>query len=479
MASRQDQIQSYQFVVQRVVSAFVAGEPDVNPSPLRRLAGAGFASLMVAVLLAAAMGVFGLIVKGGNKTWRDGRSVIIEAETGATYIYSQGTLYPMANLSSALLWLGAPADRVRVSRKSLDGVPRGPMLGILGAPDALPSKDRVLAPPWTVCSRRAQTPSGNESATTILTLGEAAEGGEELGERGVLVQETRTRRLYLVWHGYRFRLPDPEGRTETTAKIVLSALGLPDRAQVLAGGAWVNALPAGARIGTVDVPNRGAPSSAVAGAIVGQLFVKEALNGTRQYFVAYENALAELTEMQASVLRSDPATEAAYPDGRVALRVLSEAEAAVAPRQQAATGAGVAPPAQTPELVSLGTGGVLCADYVDDRNPPTIRVNSSFPEQTGAATAQTDSGVTLADSVVIRPGWGALVEATTSPEATVGALFVVTDSGVRHAVPSREILAVLGLADVTPVRLPARLVGRLPEGPSLDPEHARHPVDLD
>src|SRR3954470_16337239 len=86
MPSRREQIQSYQYLMQRVVNAFVAGEADPSMSPTRRLAGAGFASVMVAVLVVAVFGVIGLLKHGGNTSWRNSGVVIIEKETGTRYV---------------------------------------------------------------------------------------------------------------------------------------------------------------------------------------------------------------------------------------------------------------------------------------------------------------------------------------------------------------------------------------------------------
>jgi hypothetical protein len=93
MASRRDLVQSIQFASRRVVSAVVLREPDPPEWPNRRLGGAGFASLMVAVIAMAAVGVYGMVVHGGKTSWRDGRSIVVVAETGATYVYIESRLH--------------------------------------------------------------------------------------------------------------------------------------------------------------------------------------------------------------------------------------------------------------------------------------------------------------------------------------------------------------------------------------------------
>ena len=75
MASRQDQLHSYQFTVQRVVSALVAGDTDPARPPFRRAAGGILAGVLLGALTLAAVAVYGVLAPGGGTGWRDGNSV--------------------------------------------------------------------------------------------------------------------------------------------------------------------------------------------------------------------------------------------------------------------------------------------------------------------------------------------------------------------------------------------------------------------
>ena len=90
MASRQSQLHSYQFATQRTVSALVTRDPDPAQPPFRRVGGSVFASLMVAILALGAVGIYGLIVSGGNTTWRAEGAVVVERESGAKFVYING-----------------------------------------------------------------------------------------------------------------------------------------------------------------------------------------------------------------------------------------------------------------------------------------------------------------------------------------------------------------------------------------------------
>src|SRR4051812_17188927 len=119
MATRRDQFQSYQFLVQRVLSAFVMRETDPAQSPLRRGNGAVFAGMMIAVILGAGFAVFGLITKIGSGKWQVEGAVVLEKETGAPFVYQNNVLHPMINYTSAVLAGQVPTKVFRESRRTL------------------------------------------------------------------------------------------------------------------------------------------------------------------------------------------------------------------------------------------------------------------------------------------------------------------------------------------------------------------------
>src|SRR3954447_12973999 len=187
MASRADQLHSRQFTVQRVVAALAMRDADAATAPGRRIGGALLAGLLFGALGGAAGGVYAVLRPGGDASWRDGTSVIVEAETGARFVYRDGVLYPVLNYSSARLVLGANASTVRASRSALAGVPRGHPVGIAGAPDALPAAADLLPGNWTLCSRPASTAAGASppSVESVLRVG-ASPVVDDLGSRGLI-----------------------------------------------------------------------------------------------------------------------------------------------------------------------------------------------------------------------------------------------------------------------------------------------------
>ncbi len=470
MASRRDQLQSYQFLVQRVVSALVQRETDPQQAPFRRALGTAFASVMVAALALAAVGIYGVIKPGGKKTWKDGAAVIVEKETGTRYVYRDGKLFPVANYASALLILGAHADTVSASSNSLVGTPRGPRVGIAGAPDAVPDKSRLLQTPWSLCSQPQEDSTGKLVTTTVLSVGREPNRGKRLGDRAVLVEEEGGK-LFFVWRNHRYEVSD----TET----VLSALALRQEPRIPVGRAWLNALPAGEALGPLAVAGRGAESSALDGARVGQVYVVRNQGGEEQFYLVRADELQPVTEVQADLLLAAAETRAAYPGGTPDAKDLSTSDARSAPKSDPPGTGPEQPPATLPTMADVTESSTaVCASFSGPKAAADILTDAAADGAAEAmeTSAQTAEGTALADRVRVEPGWGAVVEAMQSPDASAGTYYLVTDLGRRYALASADVLGILGYPKGDVVRLPASLVARIPEGPALDPASAMRPV---
>ncbi|MEU2612192.1 type VII secretion protein EccB [Micromonospora sp. NPDC007271] len=452
MPSRQDQLHSYQFTVQRAVAALVMRETDPAQSPFRRLAGAGLASALVAVIALGGVALYGLFT-GGGSSWRDPDAVIVEKESGARFVYREDRLHPVLNYASALLIIGADRPRtVLVSRRAIDGVPRGLPLGIADAPDSLPAPGRLASEAWTVCSVD-DTGAGRREVRSALLIGRGTTGGRPLGEQAVLLRHPDDR-LHLLWRGRRYLLRDPDR--------VLAALAATRARAVPVAPALLNTVPAGADLAPPPVRHLGAPSDRVTGATVGDVYLVRNSGGGRQYAVAERDGLAGITELQAALLLART--------GQGDPKPITLGRFAALPKlpDRAPTGP-AAPPAVPPRLATVD-GGALCARVGDDTGVPDVRVGARLPDL--AAAARTAGGG-LADQVVVEPGRGAVVEAVTAPGAAGGAVCVVTDLGRRYVLAGPDVLGMLGYPGVRPLRLPASLVSLVPAGSPLDPTAAR------
>ncbi|CRK58767.1 PROBABLE CONSERVED MEMBRANE PROTEIN [Alloactinosynnema sp. L-07] len=459
MASKRDQLQAYQFLIQRAISALVTRETDPEQPPFRRPAGASFAGIALAVIALACVGVYGLIVPGGNSAWRSGDAVIVEKETGTRYVYLDGQLHPVTNYASALLLVGDHAKTQLVSRDSLVDVPRGPRIGIPDAPDALPAADRLLTGSWSLCSTPAADAAGARVEESVLLVGASPTGGAPLGDAALLVELAGTSDRFLVWRGYRHKITD--------YATVGTGLALTSEPWAKASQEWLDMLPVGTPIGPITPAEPGAPSSAIPARPdlkVGALLVVETSGGGLQYFLAEQAILRPITALQYDVQRAH--TGAAMP--------LTPSLAASAKRLDPPGANASDAPAHRPKIASPRDRATVCATFDPGATTARITLNPGLPPgDTMTTTARnTERGIPLADHIHVPPGWAAVVEAMPSAEAPTGTLTVVTDMGRRYSVGEPDVLKMLGYGGANPVRMPAGLVARLPEGPGLDPQAA-------
>ena len=132
----------------------------------------------------------------------DSSKVVADRSSGAIYVVVGKRLYPALNLVSAQLIAGEPDAPTFVSSAEIAKWPKGPTVGIEGAPVDVPTVSAPQMSRWAVCDTAASTIGGSPVVTGIdgeLTLGEPA---AELGSaEGLLLSYGAT--TYLVANGHR------------------------------------------------------------------------------------------------------------------------------------------------------------------------------------------------------------------------------------------------------------------------------------
>ncbi|MBB5871297.1 type VII secretion protein EccB [Allocatelliglobosispora scoriae] len=447
--------------MQRVVSALVVRETDPAQSPFRRVAVAALASLMIAMVGVAGFAVYGVFAGGSNADWKaTPNSVIVEKESGASFVYRDGVLHPVRNLASALLIAGGGAPAVlQVGRSSLADTPRGSLLGITDAPDAVPAPEQLVSGAWTVCA--ATTPTAE--AVSLLAIGDRSVGGRPLAEESATTVAAAgdPNTVYLLWRNRKYLV---RGRGDGNS--VLAALRMHNAPARSVDPAFLNAVPAGDPI--VAPPLGPSGRSSYGDASVGDVFRFEPPDGgTPRYFAAVRDGLAEITALQANVLgqRSPTRTVGDAPPSN--------------PRSLLPAGE-LAPPPFVPAFVNTGSAG-LCATTTDDQGVREIRFNATVPDLSALSrTAGERKGTraVIADYVLVEPGRGVLVEGFTTAGTSGGVVSLVTDLGQQFALENAAARAALGFATTVPVRMPTALVALLPEGPRLGVDDAMQAVTL-
>ena len=464
MWTQRDQIQAYQFLRRRLVSALVVADANHSTSPSRRLVLGTILGVAAAVLTAAVFGVLGLLNPSSSANWKQGGQVIVEQDTGARYILGKdGRLYPVLNYASArLLAAGNGTATATVSAQELATVSRGPMLGIPGAPDSLPAGTDMADHVFTTCSKTSPNqPTGAEPTSTLILGSSTGTGQQALGTGQGLLVSTDDNQVFLIADGFRFRVPDSG---------TLTALHYDTISQFPVALNWLGSVPAGPDLGLVDVPDAGSPGPDVGGQStqVGQVLTDG------EYYVVRPDGLEPVSQTEAYLITGDQHNASAYPDNQPA--PIPASVAAISATARSHQGGTVGLPAQLPRIMALGANPALCATG-DGSSGSVITVGSALPLPSGAQPISTGGTGQQADQVYVPPGSGVLVREQTGLTTDTGATYLVTDTGRKYQVPSAAAIASLGYGSLTPADVAQPLLALLPDGPALDPSKAGIPVN--
>lgn len=468
MPSRQDQLHSYQFSVQRVVSALVMRETDPAQFPFRRATVAAFASLMVGVVLVAGFGVYALFTGGASDSWKSKNGAVLQEKgTGAHYVYKEKVLHPTLNLASALLYAGGDGRNIiEVSAKSLATVPRGPMVGIPDAPDSVPPANRLVDGAWTVCSVPVPDGAADEGGQrSLLAVGDllgVAEGGTPMtDETGLAVKVQGDDAAWLLWRQHRFLI-------KNLTSDALGALGINvDPKQLpIVDRAFLNAFEQGEPIQAPAVDGTTGQPSGVRDYKVGEVMRFRSASGDR-FFVAAQGELQEITQVQATLLapRVSPQTISDLPEKLGDSLVLQ--------------GAG-APPAAPIKPIDR-SDKAICATAANEQGFVSVRYGVAVPDVTGlmrTAGRSAKTGAPLADYVAVEGGRGVVVEGYTVAKTSSGVISLVTDAGQQFPIALESLGALGFVKDRDASKMPVSLVSLLPQGPQLSLEAASATVTL-
>ncbi|MEV7968401.1 type VII secretion protein EccB [Sphaerisporangium sp. NPDC088356] len=471
MQTRRDLYQAHRLMMQRLGMALLQGEPDVPESPMRRHNVAMFCGVLVAVLVVAGFGVWGLIKPGGATALTEPGTLIVEEETGATYVYSrqEAKLIPVANYTSARLLLDSAEVKVRtVSSASLAGFSRGTLVGIPGAPNSLPAPEKLVHGPWTACVAESVDPSGTRRPYVSL-VGGMDVGGRPFGGDAMLADDGQ--QSWVILADRRMRVSDAGVRALTAER----------PRQVPA--TWLNALPIGPDFRGPSIPGLGAKVRGPDGRLsaVGRVYTVPAVTGgAPRWHVLLRDGLASITQTQATLLLQDPASKGAYGRSPVRAIELDAARANAAPQSRTSLAADGLP-STMPEVTTPDPASQLCAVYPDTakgstRARLTIGSRVAIPVPQGAASDQDH-----VDQVMLPPG-GAVLAGLLPGEGRLDAVqnySLITDQGRRFALASGDLLPKLGYEQSEVAPLPAQLLHLIPEGPALDPAAAHVPVPVD
>ncbi|MBB2989930.1 type VII secretion protein EccB [Mycolicibacterium iranicum] len=445
------QISGHRFLARRMEHALVRGDTRMLDDPLRGQSLSLCAGAVLAVIVVAVCAVLAFVRPGGAL---GDAPVVVVRETGATYVRIDGVLHPVANLASARLIVGAPAEPAMVSKKAVDRAARGPQVGILGAPEDISPPLRAEEAGWTVCD-------DDRGATTVI--GGRLPDAVGVAGRSVLVtpRDGPAAVTYLLHGAWR-------SRVDLRHPAVVRALRLDGVVPREVSQVLLAAIPEAPAIAPPRIPGLGAPGPGrlndhPVGTVV---TVARADRATDDLFVVLPDGLQRIGEVAADLIR--------YTDARAGAQIPA-VPAEVVGSVPVVTSL---PVATFPPRGGVVDEPVVCAVWRQDRGGTGSRtallVDTSLPRTAAALTlAQQDGGGPAVDAVAVPPGRSMFVRSVglTGDGASAGSLFLVTVSGVRHGVRDGSSAAALGLGEPA-VPAPWPVLAALPRGPELSREAA-------
>lgn len=454
------QVSGYRFLVRRMEHALVRRDVRMLHDPMRSQSRALAVGAVLSVLVVAGCAALALLRPQGGIG--DAR-IVVAKTSGAMFVVLDDTLHPVLNLASARLIVGNADTPVMVKESELGKRPRGPLLGIPGAPSALPHGDPGA---WTLCDTIA--PGGARAVTTSVVVGgpELADGVRDLTDgEALLVQGVDG--TWLVHGGTRSRVD----LGDHAVSLAFDLDGIMPRPM---SEGLLGAIPEVPPLAPPTIRDAGAqPSYPMQGKPIGSVVQVQDARETR-YYVVLADGLQRIGRATADLIRY------ANSHGVTGMDIVAP-DVVTGPPQSSALAVGTFPETP-PRIVEDRSDPVGCLSWRpvpgDGGVQATLAViaGNALPLPAGAqpvTLAQSDGPGDRVDRFFAAPGTGALVHSTGIAPSSErrGALFFVADTGVRYGVESADTATLLGFTENS-VPAPWPILGLLAPGPELGREAA-------
>nr|BFF02585.1 type VII secretion protein EccB [Streptoalloteichus tenebrarius] len=486
-------------MLRRMESALTRKDAVMLHEPMRTHQRALAAGALLAVVGVLGFLIFGVLKPKGSLP-KDG-GIVISKQTGAVYVVAGNPqqLIPTPNIASAKLLLmaraqqggqggqGGPAgagpgpgaaDPIVVDESALQNTPKGPLTGMPGAPEMLPTHaDQQVVPVWSVCDELRPDPTAPENkkpdVETTALIG-VEQSIDALGDNRVILARASNGQHYLLYTNKKDRRTVVRAQIDVTNQQVMSALRLTGADPRPISTALLNAIP---EVGKVEAPaiqgQGGEPAFSIRGAKIGNVVRAYRTGQAEEYFVVLRDGVQQVPQAVAELIRySDPKTGVVKP-----IDVPPADVAKTAPDAQKLKIDDL--PVVTPEhVLKVSDATVTCLRWSgkDGKPETTVTVGRRVPlpdkmRPVKLAQYKLDNLENI-DLAFMPPGKGAVVRSVnTQMDVASGPISVVSDRGVRYGVPSEEIAKGLGLGDrYAPA--PQSILQLLPNGPALDPAMA-------
>ncbi|MGV8875703.1 MAG: type VII secretion protein EccB [Rhodococcus sp. (in: high G+C Gram-positive bacteria)] len=451
------QVGGYRFLVRRMEHALIRRDVRMLHDPMRSQARALLVGVVIACIgLAgcAALALFRPQDKIGDA------SIVVGKDSAAMFVKVDDAFHPVLNLASARLIVGKPDNPLTVKESELASRPRGALVGIPGAPSALPHDGDGRAEAWTVCD--TVDPIAGVTSTTAIA------GDLHYDDNSAPLDDSEA--FLWISNGTAYLVHDgTKSPVDLADRAVVRALGLEDARPSPVSAGLLNSVPESPAVAAPFIPRAGeVPEFPFDGRTIGSV-VKVAGRDV-QYYVVLEDGIQAINETAALLIKfsdsqGSPDITAVNPD------LLADAP-------KTSVGVEVSTfPATTPVIVDTGERPVGCLTWepleVADGGPSARLVESAGrglplePSAQPVALAQADRGGDAVDQVYLTPGSGGFVRSTgiSTSSTRQDSVFFVADTGVRYGVDGADAAAALGFGPPAPA--PWQILQLLGSGPTL------------
>ncbi|MGF6887268.1 type VII secretion protein EccB [Nocardia sp. GAS34] len=481
------QVNGYRFLLRRLDHAMVRRDVRMLHDPMRSQSRSLIIGAILGILGVAGAAILALIHPQGSI---GNARIILGKTSGALYVIvkdQSGTtaLHPALNLASARLIAGSAETPTSVADDKLSSYTLGPLVGIPGAPAALPGSAQGQHSDWSMCETVTLSANGNAfgSSTTTSTV---VAGPPQLGSQariatnneGVLVKHGD--KEYLLYDGKRSEI-DPNDT------VVARTLNLANHPARPTGTALLDVANPEPPLAPPTIPQAGAPGPGKLSSVpVGGVISVAAADGSGppDMYVVLADGVQKIGPFAAQMIRNADShgmseVKAVTPDVLGGISVVTSLPITHFPNA-------------IPKLISAEDDPVACVSWnksagqatqaVTDSSNPADKATVRLLVGTHLPLPGTDQPVKLSsptgsadhvDNVYVKPMTGEYVQTTGMDSGSLrrDGLFYITDNGIRFGIPDLATGKLLGLGG-TPHLAPWSIVGQLIPGPTLSQKNA-------
>lgn len=463
------QVNGYRFLLRRYEHALVRRDVRMLHDPMRSQSRSLVVGAVLGILVVAGAAIMSFLRPQGAI----GDSKIVMAkETGALYAIVDGTMYPALNLASARLITNSNEAPTSVKESKLGELPRGPLVGIPGAPAALPGSSAGDRSAWTLCDTVALSSAGSAvgsagASSTVLAGSldmEADAAARPLSATEALLV-SRDDKTFLLFDGKRAEV-DPADSVMERSLALSNHHPRPISTGLLNAATQVPPLTP-PHIDRIGEPGPDRLSDVPVGGVVRVRGVD-----SDELYVVLADGVQRISPFAAQVIRNTNSQGMSEittvpPDRLIGIPV----------RTTLAVGHF---PWETPEIKTAEEAPVGCISWAEEAEAPaatvTFLAGRELPlaEPSAPVELATADGVgDRVDAAYIPPSTGEYVQAVAMDPGSArrGGLFYIADNGIRYGVPDVQTATVLGLEE-KPRPAPWPIIGQLVPGPTLSAEEA-------